>query len=50
MTDLSKSQVHGPVKELRTEFAEWDLAKEEWQPPRNFHVTRFLPGGQVSET
>src|SRR5262245_46105913 len=50
MSDRVKWKVHGPVHTLRSEFAEWDITKEEWQPPRRFTLTRFLPGGPLRET
>jgi hypothetical protein len=42
--------VHGPVRSLRTEFAEWDLTIEEWQPPRHSRFARFRPDGQIDTT
>jgi hypothetical protein len=48
MSDLAKRNLHGPVHTLRSEFAEWDLTKEEWQPPRHFTVTSFLPDGSLN--
>jgi hypothetical protein len=48
VNDVSRWKVHGPVKTLRTEFAVWDLDREEWQPPRHSSLTSFLPGGRVS--
>ena len=34
MSDLAQWKVHGPVRSLKTEFAAWDLATEEWGAPR----------------
>jgi hypothetical protein len=30
MSDLAKWRVHGPVRSVKTSFAEWDLAQEQW--------------------
>jgi YD repeat-containing protein len=49
MTDLAQSNVHGPVETLRTEWAEWDPAKEDWQPDKQQTLIRFRPDGQISE-
>jgi len=50
MPDLSNWNVRGPVETLRTESAEWDLAKEAWKEPRNFSLIRFRRDGSLSET
>jgi hypothetical protein len=50
MTDLASWKVHGPVRTLRTEFAEWDLSLEQWKPARHFTLVRFNPDGKISET
>lgn len=39
---------HGPVESLRVEFAEWDLAEEKWQPPKNSSLSRFRPDGKIT--
>ena len=49
MNDLARSDVHGPVETLRTEWAEWDPAKEEWQPIKRRSLIRFRTDGQVAE-
>src|SRR6266478_3688750 len=48
MSDVAKWKVHGAVETLRTEFATWDLNREEWQPARGFTITSFRPDGAVS--
>jgi hypothetical protein len=48
MSDLAKWKVRGPVKTLRTEFALWDLDREQWQPPQHGALTSFRPDGKVS--
>jgi YD repeat-containing protein len=50
MSDLARWNVHGPVRSLRTEFAEWDVAAEEWRPFRHSTLTRFRPDGQIDTT
>jgi YD repeat-containing protein len=50
VSDLAKWKVHGPVATLRTERAEWDLAREEWQPARGLVSTSFRRDGAVSAT
>ena len=49
MSDVEKWGVRGPVRTLRTERAEWDLNREEWQPVRNFAVVAFHPDGRIDE-
>jgi YD repeat-containing protein len=50
MSDLAKWKVHGPVATLTKEHAEWDLAREEWQPARGLVTTSFRPDGSVSSS
>jgi len=33
VSDLTTWKLHGPVRTLRIGHAEWDLRREEWQPP-----------------
>jgi len=47
MSDISQWKIHGPVHTLRSEFAEWDLSREEWQAPRHVSLVRFLPNGTI---
>jgi YD repeat-containing protein len=49
MSDLAQWNVHGPVETLRTEWAEWDPAKEEWQPIKRRSLIRFRTDGQIAE-
>ncbi len=50
MSDLARWKVHGPVRTLRSEFAEWDLTTEAWQAPRSYSLTSFLADGRISES
>ena len=51
MSDLSKWKVHGPVRMLKTEFAEWDSSQGQWGPPKGgITVCAFRPDGKISET
>ncbi len=50
MSDLAKWKVHGPVKTLKTEFAEWDLSQSEWGgwgPARRFTFCTFRSDGNI---
>ena len=38
------------MQTLQTEFAEWDLTKEEWQAPRHSTVAHFLPDGKIRKS
>jgi hypothetical protein len=49
MNDLAESQLHGPVRTLRREHAEWDSAAGAWKPPRGITIARFRPDGQIVE-
>ncbi len=49
MSDLAQSNVHGPVEALRTEWAEWDPAKQEWHAPKQTALIRFRPDGQIAD-
>lgn len=48
MIDPTKKKLRGPVATLTTEHSTWDIAREEWQPPRGFAVTSFRRDGAVS--
>ena len=50
MSDLIKWNVHGPVRDLRSESAEWDLSLEQWRAVRHFSLVRFHPDGRISES
>src|ERR1700681_2787458 len=50
MIDATKWKIRGPVATLTTEHSTWDIAREEWEPPRGFVTTSFLPDGAVSAT
>jgi YD repeat-containing protein len=48
-SDLTNWKVHGPVRTLRIQHAEWDLSREEWRLPRHFGIYRFRPDGRTEE-
>jgi YD repeat-containing protein len=50
VTALAKWNVHGAVRSLRTEFAEWDLTLEQWRAAHHFTLVRFRPDGAISES
>lgn len=50
MSDRKTWDVRGPVESLRIEFAEWDLAAEEWQPPRHWSLLRFRRDGKLANS
>jgi uncharacterized protein RhaS with RHS repeats len=50
MTGLAAWNVQGPVHSLRTEFAEWDLTLEQWQPAQSYSIVRFRPDGALGES
>lgn len=49
MTDLAKWKVRGEVRSLKTSFAEWDLAAEEWRGPRYHNEATFRLDGKLDE-
>ena len=40
-------KLRGPVRTLRTEFAEWDITNEQWQAPRRSCLLQLHPDGRV---
>jgi hypothetical protein len=48
VSDVAKWKVHGPVEALRTEFATWDLNRDDWQPVEHFTLASFRPDGTIS--
>ena len=48
MSDLAKWKVHGPVETLRTEFATWDLNRDDWQPVEHFTLASFRSDETIS--
>jgi hypothetical protein len=50
VSDLAKWKVHGQVRSVKTSFAEWDLAAEEWRVPQYHNQATFLPNGKLDET
>jgi hypothetical protein len=49
VTALAEWNVHGDVRSIRTEFAEWDLTLERWRAAQYFTIVRFHPDGAISE-
>jgi YD repeat-containing protein len=47
MSDLAKWKLRGPVRTVRSEWAEWDAAREAWTAPRRFTVTEFRADGKI---
>jgi YD repeat-containing protein len=50
VNDRTTWKVHGPVRTLRIEHAEWDLSREEWLPARHYGICRFRPDGRTEES
>jgi hypothetical protein len=50
VSDLPKWMVHGPVRSVKTGFAEWDLAQEEWRAPQHHNEDVFHTDGKLEET
>jgi hypothetical protein len=50
MSDLKQWEMHGPVRTLRKELAEWNPDLGGWQPPRGLTILAFRPDGQLSES
>jgi hypothetical protein len=48
VSDVAKWKVHGPVEALRTEFATWDLNRDDWQPVEHFTLASFRSDGTIS--
>src|SRR6266487_590192 len=49
MSDLARWELRGPVRTLRTEFAEWNPETGDWWPLKNRFVATFRADGQLSE-
>jgi YD repeat-containing protein len=49
MSDLARWDLRGPVRTLRTHFAEWNPETGDWWPLKNRFVAIFRPDGQLSE-
>jgi hypothetical protein len=47
VSDLARWKVHGPVKTVRSEFATWDVARQDWQPVRHFNLASFRVDGAL---
>ena len=50
MSDLAKWKVRGQVRLVKTSFAEWDLASEEWRDPQYHNEATFRTDGKLDET
>jgi hypothetical protein len=49
MSDLARWELRGPVRTLRTHFAEWNPETGDWWPLKNRLVATFRPDGQLGE-
>ena len=49
MNDLARWDLRGPVRTLRTHFAEWNPETSDWWPLKARSVVTFRPDGQLSE-
>lgn len=49
MSDLAKWKVRGPVQTLKTEFAEWDWNRGDWQLPRPRYSVVFRLDGKITK-
>jgi YD repeat-containing protein len=49
MSDLARWELRGPVRTLRTQFAEWNPEAGDWWPLKNRFVATFRADGQLSE-
>jgi hypothetical protein len=47
VSDLVRWKVHGPVKTLRSEFATWDLDRQDWQTVQHFSMASFRVDGAI---
>jgi hypothetical protein len=48
MSDLARWELRGPVRTLRTRFAEWNPEAGNWRPLKNRLVATFRDDGQLS--
>ncbi len=48
MSDLARWKVHGPVRTLTTELAEWDQSQGSWNLPRSISSATFRVDGKIS--
>ncbi len=49
MSDLARWELRGPVRTLRTRFAEWNPETGDWRPLKIRFVATFRADGQLSE-
>ena len=50
MSELAARKLHGTVRTLRIETAEWDESRGAWQIPRGITIVTFDRDGQSTET
>ncbi len=48
-TDLTAWEVHGPVRSVRREIAEWDAERQQWKAPQWNATATFRPDGTLGE-
>jgi hypothetical protein len=46
---LARWNLRGPVRSMRSEFAEWDIGEEHWGASRRSTIVHFRPDGSVDE-
>ena len=46
MSGLARWELHGPVRPLRTQFAEWNPEDGDWRPLKNRLVATIRPDGE----
>jgi len=49
MSDVARWELRGPVRTLRTQFAEWNPETGDWRPLKSRYVATFRADGQLSE-
>jgi len=50
MGNLTQWKLRGPVRTLRTHFAEWNAEIADWHPLKKRYVAAFRPDGQLSKS
>jgi hypothetical protein len=45
-----KSELVGPVRSVRGEWAEWDLTNEVWKAPQRVTIEEYRPDGKISSS
>jgi len=49
MIDVRKWNLHGPVRSVRSEIAEWDAEQHAWKDRRVFRYVVFDAGGRIAQ-